>query len=164
MQRHVRAILGRLRPPILLDLGLVPAIDSLVAFWRKRYPALLFDVRITSEGFGTRLDQPIYRMIQEGVSNAVRHSRPTRIDIAAVRQDDGTVTVEVSDDGGGMRDPTRGLGFGLIGMRERVHSLGGTLTVGNRSKGQGVTLLAQFPLRDLPEPVHANRPRELILG
>jgi len=164
MQRHVRAILGRLRPPILLDLGLVPAIDALVAFWRKRYPALLFDIRITSEGFGTRLDQPIYRMIQEGISNALRHSRPTRIEIAAGRQDDGTVTVEVSDDGGGMADPRRALGFGLIGMRERVHSLGGTLTVGNRSKGKGVTLLAQFPPQDAPEPVHANRPRELILG
>ena len=164
MQRHVRAILGRLRPPILLDLGLVPAIDALVAFWRKRYPALLFDIRITSEGFGTRLDPPIYRMIQEGVSNALRHSRPTRIEIAAGRQDDGTVTVEVSDDGGGMADPRRALGFGLIGMRERVHSLGGTLAVGNRSKGKGVTLLAEFPPQDVAEPVHANRPRELILG
>jgi two-component system, NarL family, sensor histidine kinase UhpB len=164
MQRHVRAILGRLRPPILLDLGLVPAIESLVAFWRKRYPAVRFEVRITSEGFGTRLDQPIYRMIQEGMSNALRHSRPTRIEIAARRDDDGAVTVEVSDDGGGMPGPRHALGFGLIGMRERVHSLGGTLTVGNRPKGQGVTLLAQFPPRDLPEPANANRPRELILG
>ena len=162
MQRHVRAILGRLRPPILLDLGLVPAIDSLVAFWRKRYPAVLFEVRITSEGFGTRLDPAIYRMMQEGMSNALRHGRPTRIEIAACRQDDGTVTVEVSDDGGGMPDPRHALGFGLIGMRERVRSLGGTLTVGNRSKG--VTLLAQFPPRSLPAPANANVPRELILG
>jgi two-component system, NarL family, sensor histidine kinase UhpB len=64
MQRHVRAILGRLRPPILLDLGLVPAIDSL-AVWRKRYRAVGFEVRIPSEGFGERLDQPIYRVVQE---------------------------------------------------------------------------------------------------
>src|SRR5215469_13923252 len=164
MQRHVRAILGRLRPPILLDLGLAPAIDALVAFWRKRYPALLFDIRITSEGFGTRLDPPIYRMIQEGVSNALRHSRPTRIEIAAGRQDDGTVTVEVFDDGGGMADAGHARGFGLIGMRERVRALGGTLTVGNRSTGRGVILLAQFPSENQDEPVNANVPQEMILG
>jgi two-component system, NarL family, sensor histidine kinase UhpB len=164
MQRHVRAILGRLRPPILLDLGLVPAIDAMVAFWRKRYPAVRFDVRIPSEGFGARLDQPIYRMVQEGVSNALRHSRPTRIEIAAGRQNDGTMTVEVSDDGGGMPDPARALGFGLTGMRERVRSLGGTLTVGNRSSGQGVILLAQFPSENLTEPAKPNVSQEMILG
>jgi len=164
MQRHVRAILGRLRPPILLDLGLVPAIDALVAFWRKRYPAIRFDVRIPAEGFGARLDQPIYRMVQEGVSNALRHSRPTRIEIAAGRQNDGTMTVEVADDGGGMPDPARALGFGLTGMRERVRSLGGTLTVGNRSSGQGVILLAQFPSENPTELARANVSQEMILG
>jgi two-component system, NarL family, sensor histidine kinase UhpB len=164
MQRHVRAILGRLRPPILLDLGLVPAIDSLVAFWRKRYPAVGFEVRIPSEGFGERLDQPIYRMVQEGVSNALRHSRPTRIEIAARHEHDGTITVEVADDGGGMADVGHALGFGLIGMRERVRSLGGTLTVGNRSAGRGVILLAQLPSENQNEPANANVPQEMILG
>jgi two-component system, NarL family, sensor histidine kinase UhpB len=164
MQRHVRAILGRLRPPVLLDLGLAPAIDSLMAFWRKRYPAIRFEVRIPPEGFGGRLDQPIYRMVQEGVSNALRHSRPTRIEIAARRENDGTITVEVADDGGGMRDPGRARGFGLIGMKERVGSLGGTLTVGNRSTGQGVIILAQFPPENRTEPANANVPEEMILG
>jgi two-component system, NarL family, sensor histidine kinase UhpB len=164
MQRHVRAILGRLRPPVLLDLGLVPAIDSLAAFWRKRYPTIRFDVRIPAEGFGGRLDQPIYRTVQEGVSNALRHGRPTRIEIAARRENDGTITVEVADDGGGMRDPGHAGGFGLIGMRERVRSLGGTLTVGNRSTGQGVIILAQFPPENPTEPVNANVPQEMIVG
>jgi two-component system, NarL family, sensor histidine kinase UhpB len=164
MQRHVRAILGRLRPPILLDLGLVPAVDSLVAFWRKRYPAICFEVRITSEVLGARLDQPIYRMVQEGVSNALRHSRPTRIEIAVHRHDDGAITVEVSDDGGGMHDSGHAIGFGLIGMRERVRSLGGTLVVGNRPRSQGVTIFARFPSQVLTEPANGSVPQEMILG
>ena len=103
-------------------------------------------------------------MVQEGVSNALRHSRPTRIEIAAHRQDDGTISVEVSDDGGGMHDPGHALGFGLIGMRERVRSLDGTLVVGNRPQGQGVTVFAQFPSPGPIEPANRNVPQEMIVG
>jgi two-component system, NarL family, sensor histidine kinase UhpB len=164
MQRHVRAILGRLRPPILLDLGLAPAIDSLVAFWRKRYPAVCFESRITSESFGARLDEPIYRMVQEGVSNALRHGRPTRIEIVVQRRDDGTISAEVSDDGGGIHDPVHTVGFGLIGMKERVRSLGGTVAVGNRSEGPGVTVFAQFPSSPPTEPANGKVSQEMSLG
>lgn len=164
MQRQVRAILGRLRPPVLLDLGLGPAIDSLVAFWRKRYPGVGFDVRIASTGFGARLNEPIYRVVQEGVSNALRHGRPTRIEIAVQRHDDDTITVEVSDDGGGMHEAGHVRGFGLIGMRERVRSLEGALVVGNRPQGQGVTVFARLPARVGIEPAGRNVPQEMILG
>ena len=82
MQGLVRDILGRLRPTELIDLGLAAAVDELVAFWRGRHPAI--GVRGQSAAWTRRspqaLREPLYRIIQEGLNNAVRHaSRPTRV-------------------------------------------------------------------------------------
>jgi two-component system, NarL family, sensor histidine kinase UhpB len=145
MQRQVRAILGLLRPHVVTELGLVHAVDNLVAFWQKRYPSIDLETRLGSNTFGDRLDETLYRVVQEALSNAVRHGRPTLIEIDVKREPDGHVAVEVVDDGGGLRDLGYGAGFGLVGMRERVKSVGGTLTVKNREDGRGVIVSARFP-------------------
>jgi two-component system, NarL family, sensor histidine kinase UhpB len=161
MQQVVRGILGLLRPHVVTELGLVRAVDNLVAFWRKRYPSIDLETRLGSNSFGDRLDETVYRVIQEALSNAMRHGHPTLIKIAAKREADGHVAVEVTDDGGGLRDLGDDAGFGLAGMHERVKSVGGALTVKNRMDGRGVIVSARLPCDDLAEPVVGQRLPEL---
>lgn len=144
MQRHLKEILRRLRPAVLEDIGLAGAIDSMVAFWRVRHPNVVFNVDLPPDSFGELLDGMIYRIINESTSNALRHGRPSRIDIAVRPGAGDTVIVNVADDGGGMDQSAAG--FGITGMHERVALLGGTLTIQNRPEGGGVTVSAQVPL------------------
>jgi two-component system, NarL family, sensor histidine kinase UhpB len=161
MQQQVRGILGLLRPHVVTELGLIHAVDNLVAFWQKRYPSIDLETRLASDSFGDRLDETVYRVVQEALSNAMRHGEPTLIKIAAKREADGHVAVEVTDDGGGLRDLRDDGGFGLVGMQERVRSVGGTLTVKNRVDGRGVIVSARLPSDDLVDRLEARRLPEL---
>ena len=144
MQRHVKSILGRLRPPTLLDLGPAQAIDNLIVFWRARYPAVVFDVDMPPNSFGPAIDEQIYRIIQESLNNALRHGRAQHIAIAVRLNTDGIIAVDVSDDGVGFQ-AADGAGFGLLGMQERMQSLGGTLSARNRHDRSGVIVSARLP-------------------
>lgn len=147
MQKHLRSILGRLKPASLVDLGLSHAVDHLVGFWRGRNRSITFDVSIPADSYGVRLDAVCYRIVQESLSNAIRHGRPTRIGIRAEETDDGWLNLSVSDDGGGLKSFGQN-GFGLVGMRERVAALGGQVHVEDRPGGGGVIVHAELPLRD----------------
>ena len=147
MQRHVRDILGRLRPAVLIDVGLAHAIDNLVSFWRAHRPNLNFRVDVPEESFGELLDGTIYRIVQESLSNSVRHGNPTTIGIEVKSNADSSISIRVLDDGGGLKANGRGRGYGIVGMRERVASLGGTVDVANRSDGTGVVVSARLPAR-----------------
>jgi two-component system, NarL family, sensor histidine kinase UhpB len=144
MQRHVKSILGRLRPPTLLALGPAHAVDNLIVFWQARYPAVVFDVDMPPESFGTAIDAQIYRIIQESLNNALRHGRAQHIAIAVRLNADGAITVDVSDDGVGFQGANGG-GSGLLGMQERVQPLGGTLSTRNRHDRSGVIVSARLP-------------------
>jgi two-component system, NarL family, sensor histidine kinase UhpB len=144
MQRHVKSILGRLRPPTLLDLGPAHAVDNLIVFWQTRYPTAVFDVDMPADSFGPATDEQIYRIIQESLNNALRHGRAQRIAIAVRLNADGVITVDVCDDGIGFK-AANGAGFGLLGMQERVQSLGGTLSARNRRDRSGVIVSARLP-------------------
>jgi two-component system, NarL family, sensor histidine kinase UhpB len=161
MQQQVRGILGLLRPHVVTELGLARAIDNLVGFWQKRYPSIDLETRLGSNSFGDRLDETVYRVVQEALSNAMRHGEPTLIKIAAKREADGHVAVEVTDDGGGLRDLRDDAGFGLVGMHERVKSVGGTLTVKNRVDGRGVIVSARLPGDELVDRLEGRRLPEL---
>jgi two-component system sensor histidine kinase UhpB len=143
--KDVKAILGRLRPATLVDLGLAQAAESLVTFWQTRYPAVEFHLRAPPEGFGTKIDDTIYHLILESLSNALRHGRPTRIDINVGLAGDEVLT-EISDNGVGLNREVHAPGFGLIGMQERVESLGGGFSVKNSSVGTGVLVSARLPV------------------
>ncbi len=147
MQRHVRDILGRLRPAVLLDVGLSHALDNLVSFWRAHRPNLEFRVDVPEVGFGEMLDATVYRIVQESLSNAVRHGDPTRIEIMVAAEPDQTIAIRVIDDGGGLKGNGRPGGFGIIGMQERVATLGGVVEVKNRPDGRGVVVSARLPLQ-----------------
>ena len=131
MQRHIRLILERLRP--LQTIGLNAAIDRLAAFWRSRRSDIAFSatVSIEDDRICNDLKETIYRVVQEATSNAIRHGRPTRLDITIIHDGAEAICVEVTDDGIGMsadgvtaRGSTR---LGLIGMRERVMAMAGSL-------------------------------------
>lgn len=89
----------------------------------------------------------VYRIVQEALTNVVLHASGAGTVIVNVGDDTSGVTVEVTDDGPpGLFWSTRADGFGLIGMRERVEALGGTLAAGPRPDG-GWVVLAEIPLR-----------------
>jgi two-component system sensor histidine kinase UhpB len=160
MQRQVRCMLGRLRPIGLAEFGLHEAIENRVAFWRRRRPEIEYRVKMSPEcdDFGELADTSICRIIQEGLSNSVRHARPKLITISveAGRDEErgcGEVKVTVADDGQGMRAP-RKLGYGLIGLNERIGAIGGRLNFSTGS-GQGFAVRAVIPLRRARSPIAA---------
>jgi two-component system, NarL family, sensor histidine kinase UhpB len=161
MQRQVRSMLGRLRPVGLAEFGLNAAIGNIVEFWRRRHPQIDYRVTISPncEGLGEVIDSTIYRIVQEALSNAVRHGQPTMITVSVGRACHGEdsrhdVVIEVFDDGHGM-DDSAGVGYGLIGMSERVRVMGGRLALSPRP-GAGLAVKAV-----LPSPA---RQRELSSG
>jgi two-component system sensor histidine kinase UhpB len=164
MQRHVRDILGRLRPAVLLDVGLAHAIDNLVSFWRAHRPSLNFRLEVADDSFGELLDGTVYRIVQESLSNAVRHGNPSTIEISVRTHADGSILIRVVDDGGGLKSNGRPGGFGIIGMQERVATLGGTLEVKDRSDKRGVVVSARLPVcGGRPVERSAKAPQEIVL-
>jgi two-component system sensor histidine kinase UhpB len=149
MQRHVRALLERLRP--LHAVGLESSIGRLVAFWQVRRPEIAFSVTVSVEddSIGDELKETIYRVIQEAMSNAIRHGSPTRVQVVAADVENG-IRVSVTDDGVGM--PPNGFAapgaqrFGLVGMRERVMAMAGSLAIQPGPSGKGLMLVAKLPV------------------
>lgn len=156
MQTHLRAILGRLKPANMIDLGLSHATDNLVAFWQSRRPAVTFDITLSGERFPPAVEEIAFRIFQEGVSNAIRHGQPSRIALAANATAHDTLRVSVADDGVGLSTSTTG-GFGLAGMRERVEAIGGTFSISAGNPGPGVHLTADLPLTRARSQTRAAR-------
>jgi two-component system sensor histidine kinase UhpB len=149
MQRHLRSILSRLRPALLLDLGLAQAIDHLVSFWKKRQPGIEIVANVTRASYGASIDEIAFRTIQEALNNAVRHAKPAHIEIKVFMIGDTTLHVSIRDDGSGLA-PNAPAGFGLAGMRERISAAGGALEVASNRDKPGVTVVAQLPLGGVP--------------
>lgn len=152
-RKHVIDILGRLRTGTVEDLGLLAAIESLAKFWRSRKPDLKIETTVPDDGIGIERDTVAYRVIQESLSNAVRHGRPSSISIEVVQSSDGGIRITVSDDGGGLKSDH--VGHGLTGMRERVTALGGTLSVRNRDDCAGAVVIAELP--PTTQPIHRSK-------
>lgn len=153
IQRRVRVILERLRP--IGATGLATAIERLVSFWQSRCPAIGFDVTLAIEEESLEEDakETIYRVVQEGLSNAIRHAAPSTIGIVIATDTANGVRVVLTDDGIGLpagharaRGPSR---LGLIGMRERVMAMAGSLSVGPGPDGKGLQLVATLPCASL---------------
>ncbi|MBY0509920.1 MAG: HAMP domain-containing protein [Rhodospirillaceae bacterium] len=160
MQRHVRAILRRLRPAGLQDVGLEQAVSNLAAFWQQRHAETAIRVHVApgAADINEAHSAAIYRVIQESLSNAVRHGQSRGIDITVADIGDDIV-VEVADDGVGLARPVTDAvsnTFGIVGMKERVAGLGGRLTVANRTDGcSGAIVTARLPRQtaeDISEP------------
>lgn len=160
MQKHLKGVLRRLAPETLIDLGLAGAIDNLVAFWRIRRPAIAFTMDLTDEPVDPPLDAVAFRVVQESLSNAIRHGDPATIAIC-IHQSETMLTIRVEDDGSGFSQDKAPRGFGLASMQERVKAVGGRLAIRDRAEGRGVIIEAELPLRadrdDMDDTVHDNR-------
>lgn len=145
MVHTVRDLALGLRPSMLDDFGLQPALEWQARDFTRRARV---PVDLTVSGPVDDLtDQHrtcAYRIVQEALTNCVRHAKASKIAVA-VRATDAALEVSVSDDGVGIDPRRRAGGFGLRGIEERVRELGGTITLSSPS-GQGATLAVHLPL------------------
>ena len=141
---QVRNLSNLLRPAVLDDLGLVPAIHGLVQDFslRTRIEAAV-DLPDSAPAFAPDAQVVIYRVVQEALTNVARHARASRVDVRLRVEDGGLARVTVQDDGLGTEGAPEPH-LGLLGMRERVTALGGSLEVGGEP-GAGFRIEAVLP-------------------
>jgi signal transduction histidine kinase len=143
--QDVRRLAVELRPAALDDFGLVPALERLRDTVSEQ-SGVSVDLRsqLGKERLPAETETALYRIVQEALTNILKHASATRVTVRLSR-DERSVSLVVQDDGRGF-DPesVRQGGLGLIGMRERVALLGGRLTV-ESSEGAGTMLRAEVP-------------------
>ena len=145
--KSVRRIATELRPPILDQLGLPAAVEWLAQdFARRTSIRCQTSIHPTDGAITNELATALFRIVQEALTNVLRHAGATRVDIE-LGVKSGCVTVEINDDGSGITEVGMGPGsLGILGMRERAAALGGVLEVAPRSTG-GTRVAAWFPPR-----------------
>jgi signal transduction histidine kinase len=148
--RTVRDLALGLRPSMLDDLGLQPALEWHVRDFERRYGV---PVELTVDGDFDRVPEQhrtcVYRVVQEALTNCIRHARAGKLSVT-VKRDPDSLVVSVADDGVGMGQERRS-GFGLRGIEERVRELHGTLVI-KTAPAAGTTLEITLPMvRDRSE-------------
>lgn len=133
----------QLRPTALDDLGLAAAIEGQVGRLGGEI-ATNFDVRGDFSDLGDDAQLVVYRVAQEALSNAARHSGARRVEVRLRRNDGGGVVLEVSDDGRGFAFDESQRGLGIAGMRERALLIGADLSIESRP-GAGTTVRLTVP-------------------
>jgi signal transduction histidine kinase len=145
--QDVRRLAVELRPKALDDFGLVPALERLTDnFAEQTGMAVEFVPNLQgNDRFPPEVETALYRLVQESLTNIVKHARAKSVSIVLTRRAE-SVSVIVEDDGVGF-EPEResGDGIGLLGMRERVGLFGGRVVVESRP-GAGTTVVAEVPL------------------
>jgi signal transduction histidine kinase len=144
---NLRSIINDLRPSLLDDLGLLPAIESLLERRRSAGLEIVSELALADPERGnSRLDPELettaYRVVQEALTNIVKHAQAAQARVT-VGEADGEVLIEVQDDGVGFDTEAHSAGFGLVGIRERVYLAGGRLEL---QSGEGGTVVrARLP-------------------
>jgi signal transduction histidine kinase len=140
----LRGIIADVRPASLDELGAQAALEALADRTRSRGVEVHLDINLARHD--PDLETALYRVVQEAVNNAVKHAAADDIHVE-VRDRGDEIIVRVRDEGRGF-DPSRSTsGFGLVGMRERVELLGGTLDV-ESAPGGGTTVAVRLPAQD----------------
>ncbi len=153
--QDVRRLAVELRPSALADFGLVPAIERLAGTLAEQSELVVdLEARLGEQRLPAEAETALYRIVQEALTNVVKHASARRVSITLVRKE-GFAVVVVEDDGLGF-DPrtTRTGSLGFVGMRERVELVGGRLTV-ESAPGAGTTIAAEVPVTRTP-PEHAG--------
>ena len=152
----LRNLITDLRPPALDEYGLQPALRAL-AERMQSVNGLSVDLEVELGGESGKegrlvpqVEDTVYRVIQEALANVVKHSGATQARVFA-READGIVQLAVSDEGDGFMVESVTSGFGLLGMRERLALVDGTISV-ESAAGEGTTVRASIPARRAFEP------------
>jgi two-component system sensor histidine kinase UhpB len=166
-----RALLKKLRPIPVGRTKLAELLEELIAGFRRRHPDVHVAVTFgrLAESYGEAVDLTLYRCIQEGITNAIRHGKAkvVSVDLAAIeakrragggRRERAKLVLDLSDDGTGMPQSTP-KGFGLTAMTERIRSLGGSCVIESAAK-KGTRIHVEIPVERAAKE-RARRP-ELV--
>jgi two-component system sensor histidine kinase UhpB len=143
----VRSMMRTLHPLSLSDLGLAATLTDLVSEWQRRHPSLKINLDFDEsvDWLDDEVAIHVYRIVQESLTNVVRHANASLANVSVRRhiiKGQNQIVIRVEDNGiGGI---TEGEGFGVLGMRERVESMGGYFSF-ESSPGQGVRVRAGMP-------------------
>ncbi|MVT53502.1 HAMP domain-containing protein [Bradyrhizobium yuanmingense] len=152
LQQTNRRILDRLRPLYIEELGLSSSVQTLLRNFRKQAPHIVLTDAIDRDlsAIGGPLAQTVYRVIQEALTNVLRHANAGNAHVQATVADK-TLVVEISDDGGGF-PADNVFGRGLTGMHERVRALSGSLSLLRVDDRTYVRCRLPAETRDVPSP------------
>jgi signal transduction histidine kinase len=143
--RSIRSVTRDLRPPLLDELGLLPALRALVeGFGERTGIAMSFAAPDALPTLSNEAELALFRALQEALSNVARHAGARSVRIILERRADA-LDLEVQDDGRGL---TGQPGLGLTGMHERLGALGGDIRIDNAATG-GVRLAVRLPLEQV---------------
>jgi signal transduction histidine kinase len=150
VERELRRLAHELRPRILDDLGLLPAIEFLANGMSERYGLTIAVQGSTHCRLPPMVETALYRIVQEALTNVCKHASAQTVRIRLWR--DTAIHCSIQDDGVGCNPEDlaahRGKGsLGLIGIRERANTLNGTVTL-HSAAGQGMEVLVTVPLED----------------
>jgi signal transduction histidine kinase len=143
----VRNMAYQLRPGVLDDLGLLDALESLIQDFKKRSKwECTFQAGQIPELEGPTATA-VYRIVQEALTNALRHAQASKVRVAVYTEGKNDVVVQVADNGVGFdfRPEDNGQGFGLTSMQERANLVGGRIVFQSGS-GRGTQVIFRIPL------------------
>jgi signal transduction histidine kinase len=144
--QDVRRLAVELRPKALDDFGLVPAVERLAATIAERTGIdMAVEARLLDERLPPETESALYRIVQEALTNVVKHAQASRVSIVLVRKQ-SSVAALIEDDGRGFTADERAAdGLGLLGMEERLALVDGRLSI-ESAEGQGTTIVAEVPV------------------
>jgi len=167
-----RALLKKLRPGAPGRVGLAELIDELITGFERRHPGtqILYSAGRLDKAYGEPIDLTLYRSVQEGITNAIRHGHARNLTVDLVeesahrrsgaKRQSSVLRLTISDDGKGI-GPATPKGFGLTTMTERVKSLGGTCAI-DSAPSAGTTIRIEIPVQC--EKTERARTLELVRG
>jgi DNA-binding response OmpR family regulator/anti-sigma regulatory factor (Ser/Thr protein kinase) len=151
--RYVRTLTLQLRPRILDDFGLQPALEwHLNQFRRQTGLTVGCELALPARRLPSEIETAVFRIVQEALTNVARHARGAEANVTVIQAEDGQLIVEIGDRGPGF-DVDRALAkrdsLGLAGLVERVQLAGGRIEIFSRAN-QGTRIHAEFPLPAAP--------------
>jgi signal transduction histidine kinase len=145
LYRSLEETLRLLRPSILDDFGLGPSLQRMAEGFSQRTGIRVNCESEIQDRVAAETETHVFRIAQEALTNIARHSGATeaRLKLAVM---DATLLLTISDNGSGMVDNGKGQGLGLLGMRARARSVGGSCSIESQA-GKGLIVRVQAPMR-----------------
>jgi len=143
---RVRSMVRNLHPIMLTELGLKATLEDLVFYWRSRHQDIdlnfYFDENI--ENINQKMSIHLFRMTQECLTNVLRHAQASQVTIQ-LQQLENSIQLSIEDNGKGCDIKRLNSGFGILGMRQRIKTIGGELSI-QSEQGHGLILTARIPI------------------